>query len=88
MSKKRAIFEIYPEHLSPGGRFSEMFISDNHKCCYCQGNGWFWGRDDVGENIKEPCPICKGSGMLRAIVTIKWGPSQSFPPPNSIPHRE
>lgn len=50
----------------------EVFVSSGHKCCYCQGNGYFWGRDDVSEAVKEPCPMCGGSGELDAIVTVEW----------------
>lgn len=44
------------------------------KCNYCQGNGWFWGRDEHGQDVKDPCPMCGGSGKVNAEITIKWKP--------------
>lgn len=42
------------------------------KCGYCQGNGYFWGHDELGESEKRPCPICKGSGKVDAEVRIDY----------------
>lgn len=72
MSKRKVQIDVCPEHLSPGGQMKELFVSKGHKCCYCQGNGYFWGRDDVSEAVKEPCQMCGGSGELDAIVTVEW----------------
>lgn len=41
-------------------------------CNYCKGNGWFWGCDKKGEDIKRPCPLCGGTGAVQAKITIKW----------------
>lgn len=41
-------------------------------CGYCQGNGYFWGLDEMGQGEKKPCPICKGKGVLDAEVTIRY----------------
>ena len=54
----------------------ETLVSTGHRCEYCQGNGYFWSeQDNDPDPIKTPCPMCNGKGMLDAIVTIKWKPS-------------
>ena len=82
MSKRKEIFEIsVPEIVLPFTRESslirgiestEKFISKDHECSYCNGNGGFWGENDRGETIRKVCPLCKGSGKLDAVITIEW----------------
>lgn len=43
-------------------------------CGYCHGNGYFWGMDDMGQSVKDPCRICKGSGKVNAEITINYKP--------------
>ena len=50
----------------------ERVVGMPQQCNYCCGSGWFWGEDTLGEAVKEDCPLCKGSGMLRPVVTIDW----------------
>ena len=58
---------------APHGHIThERLVVHGLRCGYCQGNGWFWGHDEIGESVKEPCPICKGSGRLDAVVTVEW----------------
>ena len=46
---------------APHGHIThERLVLHGLRCGYCQGNGWFWGLDEIGESVKEPCPICKG----------------------------
>lgn len=53
----------------------ELVMSKGHTCGYCHGNGWFWGIDEFHDRVKNTCPLCGGSGMLDAVVTIEWKPS-------------
>lgn len=50
----------------------EQVVSENHFCNRCQGNGFFWSHNSYNEPVKEPCPMCGGSGVLDALVTIEW----------------
>ena len=50
----------------------EQVISENHFCNRCQGNGFFWSHNSYNEPVKEPCPMCGGTGVLDAVVTIEW----------------
>ena len=50
---------------------TETIVSGGYKCEYCQGNGYFWA-EDGHEHVKDPCPVCNGSGILKAVVTIEW----------------
>lgn len=72
MSKKLTTIEISPpDNLREVN--IEQFFSSGHECSYCKGNGFFWGENDVGETVKTRCPVCKGSGMIRAVITVEWG---------------
>ena len=58
---------------APHGRMThERLLLRALRCGYCQGNGWFWGVDDMGESVKKPCPICKGRKVVDAEVNIDW----------------
>lgn len=58
---------------APHGRVThERLVLHGLRCGYCQGNGWFWGHDEIGESVKEPCPICKGRKTVEAEVRIDW----------------
>lgn len=59
----------------------ERLVSEGHTCGYCHGNGFFWGLDEYGENEKTPCPMCKGSGRLDAVITVEWKAATSPDPP-------
>ncbi|KAA6339751.1 hypothetical protein EZS27_012349 [termite gut metagenome] len=55
----------------------ESLSSKGHTCSYCHGNGFFQKvGEDVKERIQEPCPICQGSGKLKASITIEWLPGE------------
>lgn len=43
-----------------------------YTCGYCQGNGYFWSQDTLGERVKKPCPKCGGTGKVKGIVTVEW----------------
>ena len=76
MSKNRQVITVSPPlFLKENGRKEQMY-SPGHTCSYCHGNGWFWSLpDDVRDSVKAPCPICDGSGMLDAVITVEWKPS-------------
>ncbi len=58
---------------APHGHIThERLVLHGLRCGYCQGNGWLWGHDEIGESVKEPCPICKGRKMVEAEVRIEW----------------
>lgn len=70
MSRNRRIIELEaPSFMQE----KEVIESAGHKCNYCSGNGWFWGSDDDGQDVRHiPCPFCGGAGVLDAVVTIEW----------------
>ena len=82
MSKKKEILVIQvPEIVAPlpkessliqGIRSVEHFSSTGHRCSYCNGSGGFWGENHRGEATRKKCPLCEGSGMLDAVITIEW----------------
>lgn len=72
MSNFSNILRLYPtvteshkEELAPDVTFP---------CPYCSGNGWHWASDG-SERYKNPCRHCKGSGKMKAKVTILWEPA-------------
>lgn len=72
MSKQIKLVELVSPNYKQG---KELVVSKGHTCGYCHGNGWFWGIDEFRDRVKNTCPLCEGSGMLDAIVTIEWKPS-------------
>lgn len=75
MSARNDIIKITPPAFVGGGDMEETIHSDSHPCGYCQGSGFFW-RERLREFEKEDCPVCNGSGMLDAVITIEWKPSK------------
>ena len=75
MSIKNDIVEITPPAFARGGNMKEVIHSDGHPCEYCHGNGFFWD-EQQRERVKRNCPVCYGSGMLDAVVTIEWKPTK------------
>lgn len=61
------ISENHTEHLEPDVLFP---------CPFCSGNGWHW-HTEVNERIKKPCTHCKGSGKLKAKISVLWEPAGS-----------
>ena len=54
---------------------SEILTIEPGDCSYCNGRGYFTpiqvGHDEYEDN---PCPVCGGTGRLKAEVTIHWAP--------------
>ena len=71
MSKKQQVYMVVPP-LFPKNHPYEMETFDGFECSYCHGNGWYAALGDRNERVKEPCPVCQGSGRIKAVVTIKW----------------
>ncbi|MBR3444323.1 MAG: hypothetical protein IKH14_00415 [Prevotella sp.] len=69
MSRIRQILELDSPSMKS---LHECVVGIPQPCNYCGGSGWFWGEDGFGEAVKEDCPLCKGSGKLRPVVTIDW----------------
>ena len=80
MSTRKNIIELEtPPYLTvgkPDEAALEVFCSPGHVCSCCNGNGWIWGENEIGEPIHKDCPVCGGSGELEAVVTIEWKPSK------------
>ena len=74
MSKKNEILIIEPGQYY-GCIHDERYTSVGHNCSYCHGNGYFIptqiGHDEYEDN---PCPVCGGTGRLKAEITIHWVP--------------
>jgi DnaJ-class molecular chaperone len=55
----------------------ESQTSGGYGCSYCHGNGFFWkAQEGTKDRFKEACPVCKGSGKLKAVITIEWLPDK------------
>lgn len=76
MSKNNQTILIQPPMFIMEGNRKESISTTGHRCSYCGGNGWFWKEDNIGESMKEDCPVCKGSGKLDAVITIEWKASK------------
>ena len=79
MSNKKTTIEIEPPRLLipknshvAGVEAKETIYSNGHRCSYCNGNGWFWSTGEDWEDYQKECPVCKGSGMLNAVITVEW----------------
>ena len=44
MSRVRRMIELKPDM---NGETRETLVSVGHRCEFCQGNGWYWGADDL-----------------------------------------
>lgn len=75
MSNKQQTVLIVPP-LFPGEFPEEREVFGGISCSYCHGKGWFWGTDMQREHVKMDCPLCKGSGKLKAEVTVRWMPDK------------
>lgn len=71
MSKINNVIELNAPPSTISGIPTEHIETFSHKCSYCGGNGWIWGAEE-----KRDCPICKGSGKLKAVVSIEWSPDK------------
>lgn len=71
MSKTKQILEISSPTMKT---IRERLTGLVQQCNYCCGNGWFWGMDEYGEPVKDPCPLCGGSGQMRPEIVIEWKP--------------
>ncbi|MDD3040918.1 hypothetical protein [Bacteroides sp.] len=75
MSKKIQVHEVYP----PIFLKEHPYEQDTYyglKCSQCHGNGWYPVLGERNESIREVCPVCQGSGKLKAVVTTKWMPDK------------
>lgn len=72
MSRVKRTIELRPDMK---GSTREKLVSVGHRCEHCQGNGWYWGSDGMGDGVKVTCPVCKGRGELDAIIDITWKPT-------------
>jgi len=73
MSKKNQCYLICPP-LFPKEHSYEMENFRGFNCTHCSGNGWIPTLGPRNDNEHMTCPVCKGSGKLKAVVTTKWMP--------------
>jgi hypothetical protein len=54
------------------GRVPHTFVSGGHECPSCGGYKGHY--NEISRNEREflPCTFCKGTGIVRAIITVKW----------------
>ena len=71
MSKTKQVLELSSPSMKSR---HESFTGLAQQCNYCCGNGWFWRRDGTYDSVKEPCPMCEGTGKLQPVITIEWRP--------------
>lgn len=69
MSKTKQILELTSPSMNT---MRERIMGLPQQCNYCCGNGWFWGRDELGEAEKIPCPMCGGCRQLQPEITVEW----------------
>ena len=74
MIRERRFIEIHSGNMTPGGNMICHVESKGHPCEYCDGEGVLYDRDVYlpGDCIEKKCPVCKGSGVLDAMITIMW----------------
>ena len=71
MSKTKQVLEL----SSPSMKTKhERLTGLVQQCNYCCGYGWFWSRDGAYTSVKEPCPMCEGTGKMQPVITIEWEP--------------
>lgn len=70
MSKKETTIRIEP----PGRIHTEGFVSGGHRCRYCGGRGGF-PKEGPDGTTEEVCHDCRGTGEVRAVVTVEWKPA-------------
>lgn len=75
MSKKQQSFLVTPP-LFPKEHPYEMDTFYGLECSYCHGNGWVPQLGERNETVRGECPVCEGSGKLKAVVTTKWMPDK------------
>lgn len=71
MSSKKCVIEIYRPTY---GRMAECFSVDGFQCDRCSGRGSFNHEIGVDQFETTICSQCDGSGVLKALVQIKWVP--------------
>lgn len=71
MSEECRMIRVQPPHMKIN---KEHLTLTGLRCGYCYGNGYFWGEDEHGQPVKEPCPMCHGSKKVDAEVTIEYKP--------------
>ena len=71
MSQKQNTLLISPPQFGTG---QEKEVFEGYECAYCNGNGYHWSNIAEAEQVKKPCPKCRGTGKVKALVTIDWTP--------------
>lgn len=56
----------------------ETYTVDGFTCPECKGQGWVWREDPDDPDarpdgwIRKACPVCGGTGLIEAEVTVNW----------------
>jgi hypothetical protein len=61
---RKEYIEVCPP-LFPGEQPMERIVLRDFPCPQCKGD--------------KDCPVCKGTGKLRAVVTVTWEPGRDDP---------
>lgn len=72
MSYKKQIIAISPENIYRGEN-TEEFTLKGFECPYCSAKGHLIEEGPFEHGYKkEKCPVCKGAGRIKAMVSIAW----------------
>ncbi len=83
MSKIDEVLIISPV-VVPGSLVEEL-VSKTRECSYCGGRGHFLEPIGKDESLEIDCPVCKGTGLLQAKITICWTPGNGVSPDQKEP---
>lgn len=73
MSNKNSSINIFPKCGISNSK-TEEFIFKGHECSVCHGRKEFTEQTGHDEFETTPCPLCEGTGKLKAKVIIAWSP--------------
>lgn len=71
MSKDIRSIKLVPPDLPVT---DEYITSRYHRCRFCHGSGGIFGTGKRNQRTLVTCPMCGGSGYMKAEIIIRWAP--------------